>query len=134
MQRVNHDVQNLSSSSKRVLVIDDEKNIRDLIDEILTEEGYEVFLARNGQDGVDLFEKYNGSFAVVILDIIMPELDGKDCYYRIKEINPRVKVILTSGYSKSNVKEELIRQGVDAYIPKPFNVDGFLETVQKIVF
>lgn len=133
MNRSDSNPEELTSDSKKILVIDDERNIRELIEEILSESGYQVVMAINGQDGIDLFKKERGQFDLVILDIIMPELDGKDCYYKIKEINPRIKVLLTSGYSKSNVKDELLRNGVDAYVRKPFNVDVLLMAVKRML-
>lgn len=122
-----------SSDFKKVLVIDDERNIRELIEEILSESGYQVVTAKNGQEGIDIFIKERGQFDLAILDIIMPELDGKACFFEIKKVNPHIKVLLTSGFSKSNVKDELIKQGADAYISKPFNIDAFLKIVQRIL-
>ena len=114
-------------------MIDDEKKFRELIEEILGEEGYRILFAKNGKEGVDIFKKFSDQIDLVILDIIMPELDGKDCYYEIKRINPQVKVLLTSGYSKSNIKDELLKNGVDAYLCKPFNIDVLLKTVQQVL-
>ena len=126
-------IKNSSDVMEKILVIDDEKNIRELIEDILSEEGYQIFIAQNGKEGVEFFKKFSSQIDLVILDIIMPELDGKDCYYEIKKINPQIKVILTSGYSKSNIKDELLKNGVDAYVPKPFNVGILLKAVEQVL-
>lgn len=117
----------------RVLVVEDEEIIRDLIEEVLDIKGYDTIMAEDGIEGLELFEKNCQQIDLVILDIIMPGMDGRELYKRIKTIKPDIKVIITSGYNKSNVKEELLKCGADGFLPKPFNIDNVIELLQNIL-
>ena len=104
-----------------------------MIFDIVTSKGYEVILASDGNEGYEQFKSHWPEINLVILDIIMPRMDGKELYKKIKDINPSMKVLITSGYSKPNVKAELIRMGVNGFLPKPFNIIELTDLLQKII-
>jgi CheY-like chemotaxis protein len=115
-----------------VLVIDDEKMIRDMSSDILYALGYQVHSASNGSEGIKIYKKYKNEIDVVILDLIMPEMDGITCFKSLKRINPKVKVIITSGISETSQRDELERLGIVAYILKPFSLQNIADTIERI--
>ena len=115
-----------------ILVIDDEKMIREMASDILISLGYDVILAANGTEGIKIYEKNKEKINVVILDLIMPRMNGFTCYENLKRINPDVKVIVTSGVSEIKQKIEMERLGITAYIAKPFSLQSIAETIEKV--
>ena len=115
-----------------VLVVDDESVIRELITDVLNSKNINVILASNGMEGYEKFLTNKDDIRLVILDIIMPEMDGKELFYKIKKIKKDVKVIVISGYSKHNVKDELLQAGVDHYLSKPFNINELTDLLDTV--
>lgn len=118
---------------KSVMIVDDEAIIRDLIEDVLSVHGYQVFSAADGFEALKIFELRSQSIDLVILDMIMPQMDGREVFYKIKQLNPNIKIVITSGFSKPNVKEELIGQGADGFLPKPFTIATLTELVENIL-
>lgn len=106
----------------RILVIDDEKIIRETTTEILNQLGYEALVAENGATGLELFKKERENIDLVLLDMIMPKMNGHECFQKMKEIDPEVKVILASGFSQEDDIEEMINKGLCGFIQKPYLV------------
>jgi CheY-like chemotaxis protein len=121
------------SGKATILVVDDEIIIRELLTDILKSRGYRVLTAENGREGVALYKKNKRIIDLIILDIIMPEMDGKEVYEQIKAEDPEARVLITSGYSKSKVREELLQKGVDGFLPKPFDIEALIKQVQNIM-
>ena len=119
--------------SGTILLIDDEKMILDVGIELLEELGYTVQSAMSGQEAIDIFQKDRGKFDLVIMDMIMPEMGGGETFDRLKEIDPDVKVLLSSGYSINGQATKILRRGCDGFIQKPFNMNQLAEKVQKIL-
>ena len=119
--------------SGAILLIDDEKMILDVGIELLEELGYTVQSAMSGQEAIDIFQKDRGKFDLVIMDMIMPEMGGGETFDRLKEIDPDVKVLLSSGYSINGQATKILRRGCDGFIQKPFNMNQLAEKVQKIL-
>jgi len=88
----------------------------------LTKFGYNTILAHSGEEAVALSRRENGRIDLIILDMVMPGMDGLTAYERLKEINPKVKVILSSGYSLTGGVKEILDKGCDEYIQKPFSL------------
>jgi PAS domain S-box-containing protein len=116
---------------ERILVVDDEQSIRDVFKEMLTESGYSVLTATDGNEAVRIFEQDGHSIRAVILDMVMPGIGGLDTYRRIKRINPEVKFIFSSGYSQdSSAIQRLIQEG-HGFIQKPFDLNQMLQKLQE---
>jgi DNA-binding NtrC family response regulator len=103
-----------------ILVIDDEDIIRNLLETILTKLGYNVLLAKDGLDGIQLYKEHSNKIDLVLLDMIMPRMNGKDCFYKLKTLNENAKVIIVSGYTDEANIEKLKDDGLIDYIKKPF--------------
>jgi len=126
--------QSASSIGKgTILVIDDEVIIRELLSDILQSQGYNVLTAENGKIGLELYRSKKAIIDIIILDIIMPEMDGKQVYEKVKSIDSEARVLITSGYSKSKIKEELLAKGVDGFLPKPFDIKDLLKQLENIL-
>ena len=116
-----------------ILLIDDEKMILDVGLELLEGLGYTVLSAMSGQEAIDVFQKDQDNIDLVIMDMIMPGMGGGETFDRLKEINPEVKVLLSSGYSINGQATKIIRRGCDGFIQKPFNMNQLAEKIQKIL-
>jgi two-component system cell cycle sensor histidine kinase/response regulator CckA len=86
-------------SRPRVLVVDDEKVVRRALQRILERDGHKVTLAERGQEAIDLYATHWGEIDVVVLDVMMPDVDGREVLRRMRELNPSVRVILSSGFT-----------------------------------
>ncbi len=107
---------------KTVLLVDDELMIRNSGKRLLNQLGFHVLLAENGQEAVDIYSKLSNSIDVVVLDLVMPVLDGEETFLKLREIDPEVKILLASGYSKAGKATKLINLGAIGYISKPFGL------------
>jgi len=123
----------LIKGSGTILLIDDEQMILDVGFELLEELGYTVMSAMSGQEAIDIFQKDQEKIDLVIMDMIMPGMGGGETFDRLKEINPDVKVLLSSGYSINGQATKILRRGCDGFIQKPFNMNQLAEKVQKIL-
>ena len=105
----------------KILVVDDEKVIREGCREVLTLEGFEVVLAENGEQGLDMIEKVH--FDVVLLDLMMSGISGFDVLSHIKALHPDTSIIVITGYATVEHSIEAMKNGAFDFIPKPFSPD-----------
>jgi nitrogen-specific signal transduction histidine kinase/CheY-like chemotaxis protein len=104
----------------RILVVDDEETFRDLAVASLKSLGYEVVTCADGVSAVDYYRAASKLIDLVMLDIVMPGMDGRETYNSLREINPDVKAILCSGYSKDGRAQEILDDGAMGFVQKPF--------------
>ncbi|MCD4651072.1 MAG: PAS domain S-box protein, partial [Candidatus Cloacimonetes bacterium] len=116
-----------------VLLVDDEKVIRITAKAILEDMGYEVLLTRNGMEAIEVFKKHHDSIDIVILDMIMPEMSGREIFPKIREIDNKCKVIISSGFSKAEDVKELIDAGLAGFIRKPYSQFELSRLLSKIL-
>jgi CheY-like chemotaxis protein len=95
--------------------------------------GYEVLIARGGGQAVELFKANESRIDLIILDMIMPDMGGADVYRRLKNINPNIKVLLSSGYSLRGQAQEILNRGCDGFIQKPFSLTELSEKLSEIL-
>jgi len=119
--------------TESVLLVDDEDMIIDVGREILEEMGYKVFLARSGKEAIETYEKNKQEIDMVILDMIMPDMGGGETYDRMKEVNPHVKVLLSSGYSIEGQASDILARGCNGFIQKPFSVKQLSHTIRRVL-
>ena len=127
------DEQKISIGSETVLVVDDEEMIIDVSVQMLEKMGYEVLAAHDGREAIEIFKKNNDKVAIVILDLIMPGMDGGEVYERLREIDPTVKVLLSSGYSINGQAAEILNRGCDGFIQKPFKLNELSFKLREII-
>lgn len=117
--------------SKRVLICDDEEGLRESFKLILSDK-YQLSFATNGLEALDMLEK-NDVPDLVILDIKMPKLSGLEILKKIKAKQPKLPVIIVTGYQSVEMAQEALRSGAADYIPKPFESKQILAAVAKAV-
>ncbi len=117
----------------RIMVVDDEFIMRMTAKNILEELGYHVTLVENGRDAVNLYNAYGDDFDLILLDMIMPIMDGKDCFDELIRLDPDVKVILSTGLSGGDVIEEMKLHGLKGYISKPYLSYELSQIVHKVI-
>jgi len=110
----------LISGKGKILIIDDEPLIKNMAANILKDIGYEIITADNGESGTNMFESRRSEISLILLDMIMPKMDGAETFRRLKEIDPNVKVLLSSGFSYEKGIGELINLGAKGFIQKPY--------------
>jgi len=109
-----------------ILVVDDQKEICDIFQDALTQEGYEVLTATNGPEAVSLGEQNRPDLA--ILDIKMPEMDGIEVLQKLREVRGDVEVIMLTGYGTLMTAKEAMRLGAYDYLTKPFDL-GLVKSI-----
>ncbi len=115
--------------ANKILVVDDEQSIREIIREFLAEMGYEVKVAVDGVDALDKV-RYE-SFDLYIIDIYMPRMDGLELLVKIKELHPLAVVIITTGFSSIDIAVKAIRNGAYHYLTKPIQAEELARVVES---
>lgn len=119
--------------TETVLFIDDEDMIIEIAEELFEQLGYKVLTARSGKEAIEIYEENKERIDIVILDMIMPDVSGGDTYDRMKEINPKVKVLLSSGYSINGQATEILDRGCNGFIQKPFKMKELSQKLREIL-
>ncbi len=117
--------------TETILLVDDEELVRDLGARILSKAGYQVLTATNGKEALDLFEKERRQLSLVILDLIMPVMGGKECIKELLKIDPQAKVLIASGFSADTSTDEILGLGAKEFVTKPFRFKELLRQVRK---
>ena len=90
-------------------------------------------IAKSGKEAIEIYRKNLNKIDMVILDMVMPDMGGGDTYDRLKEINPNIKVLLSSGYSINGQAAKILERGCDGFIQKPFNIVEFSKKIREIL-
>lgn len=118
---------------EKILVVEDQDDLRDLLKSILEEHGFSVITAADGVDAVEKFVEHKDEIGVVLSDIGLPRLGGWDALIEMRSIDPGLKGILASGYFHPNVKEEIIRSGARDFIQKPYNTAQVVAMIRNLL-
>ncbi|MBE9570896.1 MAG: PAS domain S-box protein [Proteobacteria bacterium] len=119
--------------TETVLLVDDEDRIVDIGKKILKIMGYKVLVARSGKEAIELYKENQARIDIVVLDMIMPEIGGGEAYDRLKEINPHVRVLLSSGYSINGEATEILERGCNGFVQKPFSMKELSRRIREIL-
>jgi PAS domain S-box-containing protein len=120
-------------SSAHILVVEDEELVRNLVAEMLETLGHMVTLCGNGREAVELYKKEWRSIDLVILDLVMPVMGGKECFIEMRKINPNITALLSSGFSITGEAQSILEEGVKDFIQKPFSQDDLSQKVAKLL-
>lgn len=113
----------------KILIVDDEENIRFLYEQELIDEGYETVLARDGKECLEMVK--NESPDLIILDIRMPRMDGLEAIGKIIEIDKKIPIIINSAYS--TYKDDFMSWAADAYVVKSYDLDSLKATIKDVL-
>ncbi len=116
-----------------ILLVDDEDMIAEVGAEMLQALGYEVLIAFNGKEALQLFDEHQKKIDLVILDMIMPDMSGGEVFDQLKKKDEMVKVILSSGYSVNGQAQEILERGCNGFIQKPFTLEDLSKKVGEIL-
>jgi len=113
-----------------VLVVDDERMVREMVKRALERHGYTVLLADSGLAAIDVLRRHPGEIALVLLDLSMPHMNGEEALPELRKIRPEVKVVVSSGYSESEAMALFKGQRVAGFIQKPYTSEGIASKVK----
>jgi signal transduction histidine kinase len=119
--------------SEKILLVDDEEYVRDLGKRILEREGYKVITAANGKEALEIYSREQSNIALVVLDLIMPQMEGKQCLEELLKINPQVKVIVSTGHSLDARESLLLGTLARGFVNKPYEVGQMVQTVKGVL-
>ena len=128
-----HDEPGLQKEPHTVLVVDDEQVIRNLTRNILIREGFEVILAESGLQACKTFEQKRAQIDLVLLDMIMPDMDGKETYKRLRTILPDVRVVFSTGYSMNDPRLHVSSDEKTGFVQKPYSIDILISEVKRVL-
>lgn len=119
------------SREATIMLVEDEEMVSNMVSRILNSLGHKVIACRDGIEAVDLYSNTWRSVDLVILDLVMPRMSGKDTFLAMKKINPDVKVLLASGFSIDGEAQSVIDLGASGFIQKPFNMDALSKSISE---
>jgi len=123
----------LRKGTETILVVDDEEMIKDLARDILARYGYRVLTAGGGEEAVEVYRQHKKEIAVVVLDIMLPDVGGREVFRRIREIDPEAQVIIASGYNQERDAADLLKEGALKFVQKPYRIDSLVGAVGEVI-
>ena len=121
------------TGSGGILLVDDEKILREVGCELLEDLGYSVYLAENGVDALEVFSAHRNEISLVILDLIMPKMGGEEAFLHLRIQSPELKVLFCSGFSSEDTSAELAKLGACGFIHKPYNRSELSRAVAEAI-
>jgi signal transduction histidine kinase len=118
---------------ERILIIDDEDAVRNVLGLSLSHLGYQVDTASSGLEGIELFKEALNKYSLVILDLLMPGLSGEETFNRLRIIDPTLPVLIVSGFSSEHVVTRVLEDGARDFIQKPFSIEVLSEKVRGCI-
>ncbi|MEA4922695.1 MAG: sigma-54 dependent transcriptional regulator [Eubacteriaceae bacterium] len=118
-------------TNKRILIVDDEASLRQLLGKVMKREGYEVFTGRDGAEGMEIFQ--NNPVDLIISDIKMPNMDGIEFLHSVKKADPSVAFVLITAFATTETAIDALKSGAQDYVTKPFDIDEILSVVNKLM-
>jgi CheY-like chemotaxis protein len=130
--RENEFPQKPAKATLKILIIDDEEVVCDVVSKMIQKSGHTVTAFTSGLEALKLYERSSNEIDIVILDLVMPQISALDVFERLRKINPRVKVLLASGYSAGDEAQAILQLGAAGFIQKPFSVVELEHKLEEI--
>jgi CheY-like chemotaxis protein len=115
----------------RILVVDDEEAVREVTADLLKDLGYDVATAVDGVDAVEYYTRHADEIDLILVDLVMPRMGGRECFRALKELNPDVRAVLCTGYGFNIAAQELLDEGILDFISKPFEPGRLSSVVSR---
>ena len=128
---------NVGSSSeqeKTILLIDDEEIVINISEMMLTRLGYKVLKAHNGDEGLQIFDENKSKIDLIISDLEMPKMNGKEVMDKLREIDPQIKIMLSSGALTDADEKTVMNNGFNGFLKKPYNINTLCEKMAEIIY
>jgi Response regulator containing CheY-like receiver, AAA-type ATPase, and DNA-binding domains len=119
--------------TETILLVEDEELLVESVCHLLKSKGYKVYTAIDGKEAVKLYEQHRQKIDLVITDMGLPGITGKDEFKKLREMNPGVKVVLASGFFEPEIKLELLKAGANGFIQKPYTPDDILQIIREVL-
>lgn len=107
--------------------------IKDITRDILARYGYRVLTAAGGEEAVEVYRQHKKEISVVVLDIVMPDVGGREVFRRIREIDPAAQVIIASGYDRERDANDLLKEGAIRFVQKPYRIASLVGMVGEVI-
>lgn len=130
---ISAETEKLALGNESVLLVDDEQRVLTVGEEICRTLGYSVVTVNSGKKALKIYKAKQDSINLVILDMIMPEMNGLETFVELKKLNPDIKVLLSTGYSIDAKAQEMLNNGCKGYILKPYNVINFSHKLREVL-
>lgn len=118
-----------ASPGGTILVVDDDETVRNVAQRVLQQSGYTVLTAADGHEAIQTYRQQPG-IHLVVLDMTMPHMDGKETFRELRRFDPNVRVVLTSGYSEQDATERFAGKGLAGFIQKPYRPSDILHKIR----
>jgi CheY-like chemotaxis protein len=122
-----------SKSLTRILIVDDEEIVAKITAKHLLNAGYNVDVYTDSTAALSFFKVHHSTISLVIMDMVMPKMDGFAMFHALRKINPAVRSILTSGFSDTGTVQTLLNDGAKLFLQKPFQQDELIDAVRKVL-
>jgi CheY-like chemotaxis protein len=116
-----------------ILIVEDEQLMLRLVEKVLLQHGYQVLVASDGEEAIEVYRRHKLEIDVVLLDVDLPKLTGWDVLLKMKEENPDVRVVIATGFLEPKMKTEMFRVTVKHFVDKPYMLDEVVETLQTLI-
>ncbi|MBS4028471.1 MAG: PAS domain S-box protein [Ignavibacteriales bacterium] len=123
----------IRSGTETILIIEDEEMLGEVLKNVLEDNGYSILWAKDGLEAVEMYRIHQQKISAVVTDMGLPKLDGAAAFIKMHFINPKIKVILASGYLEPEIKSELFKAGAKEFIQKPYKHDEILRKVRDVI-
>ena len=125
-------IQEATQPEQVVLVIDDEEDLLTLCSVALADKFKKVLTAKDGVEGIQIFQNHTPNVHLILLDLTMPNMNGAECFENLRKIDPDIPVIISSGFSKEMGADELMEQGANGFLQKPYTIGSLLSKIEEV--
>lgn len=126
-------IKNPQGHRELIMVIDDDLEVLDRAGAMLEEEDYRVILARDGLEALQIYGRMGHDISLIILDFFLPVMDGDAIFDELRALNPKVQVVLSSGFAEQTKLGSMLARGLCGFIPKPYTSEKLLDQVRSII-
>ncbi|MBW2170103.1 MAG: response regulator, partial [Deltaproteobacteria bacterium] len=123
----------IPGGSEKILLVDDEETILDIVRNMLARSGYTVITAKSGEEAIEVYRAEKEDIDLVILDVNMPGMGGHKCLKELLEIDPEVKVVIATGYTATGKVKETLESGASGFIGKPYRLEEILKKIREVL-
>jgi len=125
------EIETIRRGMETLMLVDDEPAVLRTAQKLLKREGYKTHAFTKGREAVEFFRNHHSEIAAVVLDMIMPDMDGNEVFAELKKIRPDIKVIVASGYSTDGKVRAILNEGIYGFLQKPFKITELCKTIRN---